>query len=118
MSTELTNETKTVEVIRKERTWRIEAFTELDTEYQLMIYREISETQDGEKLPVDRDNVEIPRYQIGVNSILESNDTVTYTDINGIEKTVNVKDLPILITQFCDDEISRAKESKRWNNDE
>lgn len=109
MSTELVNEIKSVEVVRKERTWRIEMFTERDTEYQLVIHREISEAQDGVDLPVDRNNVEIPRYQVGVNEVLASTETVAYTDISGTEKTFNVKDFPILIAQFCDDEITRAK---------
>ena len=117
MSTELINETKSIEVLRKERTWRIEMFTERDTEYQLVIHRELSEKQDGENLPVDRNRVEIPRYQVGAGSILASTDIVTYIDANGASKTFNVKDFPLLISQFCDDEIERAK-ANGWNDGE
>ena len=117
MSTELINETKSIEVLRKERTWRIEMFAERNKEYSVTIHREISEKQNGVYLPVDRINLEIPRYHIGADSILSSNETVSYKDSDGFEKTFNVKDFPILISQFCDDEIERAK-ANGWNDGE
>lgn len=115
VSTELINESKTLAVVKEERTWRVEMFTERGTEYQLVIHREISETQDGVALPVDRVNLEIPRYQMGVNSILASTETVTYTDAEGVKKAFNIKDFPLLISQFCDDELVRAK-AGGWAN--
>tara|TARA_R110002020_G_C16221763_1_gene767711 strand:+ start:846 stop:1202 length:357 start_codon:yes stop_codon:yes gene_type:complete len=116
MSIELVNQTKTVAVVKAERTWRCEMFTERDTDYQLIIHREFSETQDGVDLPVDRVGVEIPRYQVGIDAILASTDTVNYNDADGIPRAFNIKDFPILIAQFCDDEIARAKASG-WTTD-
>ena len=111
MSVELENTTKSIDVIRKERTWRVEMFCDRNSEYQFVIHREISETQDGEFLPVDRESVEIPRYQVGVNSVLASEENVTYTGLDGNTRTIPAKDLPLLVSKFCDDEIARAKAS-------
>ena len=109
MSIELMNETKSVDILKEERTWRVEIFTDRGSDYKIVIHREISEILDGEEMPVDRENVEIPNLEIDVNLILASNGVVNYKDLEGNDKTFPIKEFPSLIAQYCDDEIERKK---------
>ena len=106
MSIEITNETKSVEIIKEQRTWRLEIFTPKNTNYQIVIHREEVETIDG----VAKEGVKLPSKSVSVSEILASTEDLAYTDTNGNAKTIAIKDIPILIAKWADDKYTEVPE--------
>lgn len=109
MSIELENTSKTVDVIREERTWRTEIFTEKNTDYNLKIHREIVESQDGVALAPDRESLEVPQLAVKMDDVVASTEIISYKDKDGTDKTIPMSDIPFIIPEGIEILIAAEK---------
>ena len=109
MSIELENTSKTVAVVKEERTWRTEINTVAGKDYFVNIFREISETQDGDVVKTDRDSLEVKKLKTMMDDIVASTETVSYKDKTGTDKTFPMCDIPFVIPEAIEILIAAKK---------
>jgi len=109
MSIEITNETKSVGIVKTERSWREEIFTELGTDYTTVIHREEVTTLDGEVISKDRVNLQVPNLTVKISDLVASDAIIPYKDIDGVDKTIALKDVPLLLPEVFEYLIAQEK---------
>lgn len=101
MSNIISTESKTSEVVKEARTYKLEIFTPKNKEYWGNLYHEVVELHDGIKKEsvIDQDSNPIT---FRLADILARADTFTYKDIDGVDKTLDCRDVPMVVQAFCD----------------
>lgn len=96
MSTIISEETKSVSITKEARAWRLEIFSEKNTDYTVKVHTEEIEIIDG----IEKDAVKKGSFVVPVKDIIASDEILNYTDVDGNEKSIPTKDIPAIITEW------------------
>ena len=101
MSNIISTETKSIEVVQEERTYKLEIFTPKGEEYWGQLYHETVELHDGELKDSTKDTKKNP-ITFRMTDLLAREDTFQYTDLDGQAQTVKSSDVTLIVQAFCD----------------
>ena len=107
MSIDLSTETKSTTVIKKERTWRTEMFTESGKDYLLHAHREILVSIDGEFSHKEKPQVE--EATATFTELVSMDDIVSYKDKTGTTKTIPLSDIAFLFPEALEILVAKRK---------
>ena len=111
MSIEISSEEKTLTVVKRERTWRTEIFTENGQEDLLKIWRELETQQDNVVTATDREGVALKSLSITMPDIVGDDTVISYEDKDGKQKEVKLSDLPFIIPACIEYLVATKKET-------
>ena len=101
MSIELENTTKTLDEVKQKHTWKVVINSEKGTDYYVQTYLEVLTIHDGIVVGKNR-IIDVPMVKVKMADMLADESNFTYKDESGADKTVPIKDIPLIVAQYCD----------------
>lgn len=110
MSIEISRTTETIdlETVIDERTFKTVINTEKGTDYSLDVFREQTTTHNGNVVSNNRD-IDVTGLHFPMSEMLADTSDFVYKDILGNDKTIPVKDIPVLIPQYIEKLVAEMK---------